>query len=253
MFFSDKADLISLDFTPRKPCFSKAQMEWRGVVLNGKVSQDKPIVDLSDEKLDELIFELFGELSFVELAELHEAIESSDISESMNWELYAKKMKIHWNQRNRGLFAQVCSLPESFKSWCDERKVSASDLMPLNSLRDMETFIELSPVFSELRLTRNDGKKVIDLLVDLLLMGTPTQELRPEDGQDWLKALYNKRYPNTQETDHVRQTQTSWPEFAQVQNRRHGDRLTYNMQIQYLDNKDLTSKLNRLSQIAEKS
>ena len=98
MFFADKLDLISLSFVPRNPCFSKAQIEWRGVVLNGKLSEDKPIVDLSDEDLSDLTFELFGELQFIEVAELYEALQTSDISSHMNWESYFKKINLRFSK-----------------------------------------------------------------------------------------------------------------------------------------------------------
>ena len=71
---------LSLNFRPRNPCFSKAGIEWRGVVLNGKTAPNKALVDLSDEDLSELIHELFGKLEFIEVAELFQAIEESPLA-----------------------------------------------------------------------------------------------------------------------------------------------------------------------------
>ena len=251
MFFSDKSELISLSFVPRNKCFSKAQIEWRGIVLNGKVSANKPIVDLSNEDLNDLIFELFGKLSFIEVSELFEAVESSELARSISWEEYFKKIEMHYNQRNKELFLKVNTLPEVFKNWCFERKLSASDLMPIASLNNFEIFNSLSALFDELNCSRNDGKKIIDILVDLILMGKTKKDLIPMECQVWLKHLSEIRYPETTKTDYQSSQKNVWPEFVQVQNKRMGDKLTYNMQIQYTDQYDLNQKLNRLSQISE--
>lgn len=250
MFFSDKLDLISLDFVPQKACFSKAQIEWRGILLNGKTAEDKPIVDLSDENLTELVFELFGPLEFIEMAELYQSIQKIEaLNKAMNWSQFFSEQKLAYQPRTLELFDKLLQLSEDFKSWASSRKLSASDLMPINSLKDLDLFNSLSPLFSELQFTRSEGKKLIDLLVDLILLGKTKSELLPQEKQNWIFQLSEMRYPNTTQMD-MEQKSSHWPEFVQVQNKRLGDRLTYNMQIQYTDAKDLNQKLNRLSELS---
>ena len=113
----------------------------------------------------------------------------------------------------------------------------------------MEIFSELSALFSELQCSRSDGKRIIDLLVDLILLGKSKMELEPQEGKNWLTQLMDLRYPNTTQSDRSEKN-LAWPEFVQVQNKRLGDQLTYNMQIQYTDNKDLNQKLHRLSELS---
>lgn len=228
-----------------------AQVEWNGIILNQQTNQDKAIVDLSQTDLTELIWDLFGTLSFIEITELYTALENSPIKTSMNWQVYFQKQQMHFNQRFVELTKGLQQLSPPFKEWCFQRKLSAQDLMPLNSLKEFDHFNKLSLYFSEQSISRNEGKKVIDLLVDLLLLDTPIDTLIPSEQSDWLTQLTKLRTPKTLINDQKLKAQNSqvWPKYVQASKYRQGDKLLNKIQIIYLDNKDLGDKLSRLNKM----
>lgn len=246
VFFSDKSDLKYLDFRPIKPSFSMAQVEWKGVVLNQVASLDKSIVDLSHEDPTNLVFDLFGPLSFVELFQLHR--EGQTVPElSLDWNRLFKLNSFHFSQRTEQLFESLALMPNEFIDWARGRQCSAQDLMPLISLKTIDDMKLLSVFFSEKNLTRNEGKKVLDLLVDLLLLGKNFDELKPKES-NWLESLQKLRTPMTQARDEKQKISDGWPRYVQVQKMRTGDQLLHRMQITFSDNNDLSEKLSRLSE-----
>ena len=149
-------------------------------------------------------------------------------------------------QRNRELQDKVAKAPEAFRLWAEEKKASISDLLPLNSLPDLSEVSALLEEFSKQRLTRSQGRQALDLIADLWLMKTPLQKLQPQ-GRPWLEQLKLLRYPRTHAQDSQPGLEKEdWPQFAKVQKRRNGDRLEYQMTIQFQDLKDLNGKLARL-------
>lgn len=248
MFFSDKSDVICLAWSPRSHCFSKAQIEWNGLILNGAVAIDKPIVDLSSEDLNELVSDLFGSLGFIELCELHQALQShKNVQEKIDWKLLFAKNQMSWNDRTLELINKLADCTPAFLDWAYDHKLSQQDLMPLNGLSNLQTFNDLSIHFFNLHLSRNDGKQAVDLLVDLLLFGLTPEKLTPQESLPWLQQLLQLRNPEATKAEQATETTSHWPRYVQVQKLRQGDRLMQKMQITYSDAKDLSDKLNRLS------
>ncbi|MCB0378169.1 MAG: hypothetical protein KDD33_06730 [Bdellovibrionales bacterium] len=248
MFENMDSKSLCLEFRPRKACFSKAQVLWRGFALNGLLSATQPQVDLSQEDLTELLFDLYGTLELVELSELYQAVlKEPSLQQKIDWPQFFRNQGLQYNMRLVDLLKVLTDLPTTFKNWAFEKKVSANDLMPLISLKDPSGFTQICEVIAERRLTRSEGKKAIDLLVDLFLMGKTARELMPLDESSWIDQLSSLRYPQTKKRDQQQaNTQNQWPDFVQVQSLRQGDRRIHRMQIHYFDDSDLSEKLRRL-------
>lgn len=224
-----------------------AQIEWNGIVLNGTIPADKPIVDLSHEDLNDLIGDLFGFLSFVELCELYLAFDIHEKArKKLNWEVLFSRYNMNWNARTQELVEKLAGCEKDFVDWAYTHKMSAQDLMPLNGLKDLENFNFLSSHFSKLNLSRNEGKQTIDLLVDLIMLDFSRADLEPLANQDWIQYLYSLRNPTVAQVDKEQSPESPWPRYVQVQKQRQGDKITQKMQITFSDNKDLFEKLNRL-------
>ncbi len=250
MLISEKSEFICFEYKARKPYFNRILIEWKGIVLNPSTTDSAVLIDLSHDNLTELFFDIYGSLCFLEIAELFEALQGrSTLKESMNWDLYFNKQNLVWNTRSEQIIKQILKTNEAFKSWAYDRKLSSADLMPLNALTEFRVFNSLSYLFTDQRLTRSDGKRVIDLLVDLILMDRSVEALIPEEGQNWLEHLVKLRFPMTLEKDNSSLKSNELgelPKFMNLTQFRQGDRLMSKLQITFTDTQDLRQKLNRL-------
>ena len=150
----------SLHFTPKNHCFSKALIKWKGITLNGSPASNKPTFDLSGENITELLLDLFNSLCFVEACLLyHSTKEYPRLFETVDWNLFFKKQKIHLNSRNLELLEKLKSMPEDFLTWAREHQMSPRDLMPINSIDNPDSLKILTKNFPKLKLNRNEGKK----------------------------------------------------------------------------------------------
>ncbi len=245
----NKEPMKNLNFSPKNHCFSKALIKWKGIALNGFSASGKITLDLSGENITELLLDLFSPLSFVEVCLLHRASgQHPDFFKSIDWNLFFQKQNLHLNSRTLELFEKLKLMPREFLTWAEEHQMSSRDLMPINSLDDLNSLNILVKNFPKLKLNRNEGKKILDFLVDLILMGQKTEELTPSSG-NWFQQLTNKRYPNTLNNDKLRENKKSWPAYVQTKSSRQGDRMIHKLHITYSNEKDLNSKLKRLSQM----
>ena len=244
----------TLNFFPKNHCFSKALIKWRGLALNGPAAPGKPGIDLSEENITELLLDIFGSLSFVEVCLLYQAAKKhSSLHESVDWKLFFQKQKLQFNSRNPELSEKLETMTHEFLTWAQERQMSSQDLMPMNSLDNPDSLNSLKTLtknFRTLKLSRNEGKKILDLLVDLILMDKETLELIPLSGKDnWLQQLMVKRHPNTLNSDKSPQIKKAWPAYVQIKSSRQGDRIVHKLHLTYSNEEDLNSKLKRLSQM----
>lgn len=238
-----------LNFIPKNHYFSTALIKWNGIALNGNPDLQKPTFDLSGENITELLLDLFDSLSFTEICLLyHCAQKHPRLFDAIDWKLFFKKQNIHINSRNLQLLEKLKSMPEEFLIWAQDHQMSSKDLMPINSLDNPGCLKDLTKIFSKLKLNRNEGKKTLDLLVDLVLMNHKAEDLTPSSG-NWFQQLMAKRYPNTLNNDKWEKIKKDWPNYVQIKSSRQGDRMIRKFQVTYTNEKDLQSKLKHLNQI----
>lgn len=253
MFFSDKSDLISVDFKPRGHALTSIRVEWKNWVLNGAVAGPyQPLADLSDQNLTELLVDVFGPLKFIEMAELYLSLKKCpQLFAAVNWMTYFKAQNMNFTNRTEELLKSLSGLPDSFFQWCYRRDLSPQDLMPILALKEYKDFATLSTEFENLNLSRSEGKLIIDLLVDLLLMGRPWQDLGPEtEHGTWLNHLQRLRYPMRESFEsQSQQLSSQLPKYLEIRSLQQGDRTLKRLQITYSDNQDLHKKIERLKSI----
>jgi len=248
MFFSDKSELETLDFSPNNHHLTLARVEWKGVVLNQAAQESSPLVDLSEFDLSQCLFDLFGPLNIVEISELFNACEKHPtLKASLDKNVFVKLQGRQWNERLSDLMAQLGNAPQSFRDWARTKQTGIKDLQPLLSIDSMADFAPLLSSMAERNFSRNEGKQILDLLVDLFLLEKPISELLPPEKGDWLSTLILLRNPMTMGNKVSSQSPSSWPKFVQVVNHRQGYRVLNKMQIIFSDSQDLNDKLKRLS------
>ena len=264
-----------LNFHPKGHYFSRIPVLWKGLLLNPSPSGNlnSTPMDLSLENAGELLWDLLGPMTFVEVSRLYNACqEHPHFFQAVDWNSFFQKQKLFWNQRNLELIEKLKTTNHGFLHWAQDRQMSGRDLMPLNSLDSMKTFNIPGEKFRELGITRSEGKNILDLLVDLILMGQTAETLMPQSStektkqtgsqnplqintktmspsKNWYQQLMAQRYPNTWNRDSATQTTKSLPHYAQVKKFRQGDQMIHKLQITYKDESDLDSKLKHLHRI----
>jgi len=170
-------------------------VSWKDLHLAGKA----PFKDISKEaKLQELIYELFPNLSFSQIAKMYQYLNSKE-SVEINWEELLKQYNLRWCEILELTINAFLKMPDDFKDWCHLKKISARDLAPLLTLSDYT-----NPSFnyiSSFNLSKSEGAKTIDWLCDLVNLDIKNIYPETKDSQQWLKKLYKLKYPNTTKED----------------------------------------------------
>lgn len=245
---SDPSQRAHLDFRPKNGRYSLVQFLWNNILIN-KADDKPPIIDVSHKNITDLLTILYSDISFVEFMELYWACEAHpNLASQVNWQLYLSCQKMTWNDRQKQLLKKLQNLPTLFLDWCHLKQVSSQDLMPLNALDNLDSFCSLTRYFDPLKVSRNHGKKIIDLLVDLILLDHPPDKLKPSDNQDWSVKLEILRKPKTSKGQTQSQA-ANWPRYVNIKSVRHGDQRQYQMQILFKNQQDLKEKLLRLSEM----
>jgi hypothetical protein len=223
-------------------------MLWQGVVLNPQATAGGPTVDLSEHPLPDCLFDLYGPLSLGQCFELVKACEGvPSLHQGLDLPRFFKLQSRHWNERLSDLYQVVKQAPPAFLGWVHQKQVGQKDLQPLVSLGAMDEISPLLDQFPVANLSRNEGKQILDLLVDLLLLKNASDRLAPPAKGSWLQHLKALRYPLSQKSD-KRPQPAGWPQYVQVVRHRQGDRVLQRLQITYHDATDLQDKLSRLAQ-----
>lgn len=250
-FVTDQREPQILNFKPLRPAIKVAAFYWQGFLLNADAPADAPEVDLTHSPLDEILFDLFGELSLMELYFLHRACQKQGLlTPHIDWSVFFRKQNRFWNDKVALLFKQLEKCPEAFLDWCADRKIENKDLYPLLSLKEDSQWTQFNlagPFWSKQNLSRNDGKRALDLVIDLILMNAPSEKVLPNGKSTWLNQLNLLRNPLTTQKDETNTT-SAWPQYVKLKKQRQGDRLLQQLEISFLNNEDLKQKLNRLAE-----
>lgn len=225
---------------------------WNEVLLNPEAHENAIKVDLSQQAFGEVVWDLFGELSFMEIFFLYQEVESHEkLKNKLSWPDYFQKQKRFYNEKLIKLFEALRLGSSEFLHWCHDKKMENKDLYPLLCLKEKDhqsLFTQLSSFFPQQNMSRSDGREALDLLIDLLLLNKTFEDLKPQEKSNWLKSLRQMRNTKTSNSDSTNNSlTTSWPQFVKVKKQRQGDRLIHQMEIQFLNQEDLEKKLSRLT------
>ncbi len=249
-FVQNPKNSTFLDFKPSHSTpLGLATFFWKNTQLNHSQYAETPKVDLSDLPLNDVLSQLFGPLTLIETYNLLRACQKNEnLGPHINWPDYFKSHNRFWSEKVSTLFDQFDNCPQEFLCWCNDKKLENKDLLPLLALKTEDHWVEfqiLAPCWQEQNLSRSDGRMILDLVVDLILMGKKADELFPQNLKSWTGQLQSIRNPMTAQRDDNYEL-GQWPQFVKVKKQRQGDVLTQMMEITFLNKEDLQSKLKRL-------
>jgi hypothetical protein len=232
MSFDPKTQSVTrLSFYPRKnwptlwPVFI-----WNGVQITPEptsASIAKPICYPESVSLEELLLQVYPSLSWLEVWQLHRALKQANVPVQSDklWQLYGYRESSD-SDKWESIFAQ---LHPAVLQWCVDKEMSPKDLAPLKALPDIKMITEELKCLAELQLSKSDGQKALEWIVDLFLMGNtnlPAVMQNVESGTQLLNRLEELRLPLV--TQKKRQSEEllkrlSWPRRLQARVSRVGD------------------------------
>jgi hypothetical protein len=251
-----------LNFEPRR-LWPEAlpAIAWRGELISGFERKSGAAVDVYETNRSGLIETLkavYPELGLAETARLSLRLA---VTMPETWaelrEGFFRAYNLRWNDRLGELLNLVASAPAAFQSWVDEKSVSPRDLSPLLALNEnLRAFHPFLEAMTELRFSRNEGVRALELGAELFLMGRPLSDLLPStaDAQKYLRQLELWRRPVSLENDQEwRADVQKWPWPAQVQGewQRFGDQSGLEVKIRATSAEDFNKKLERLLSIGD--
>lgn len=250
-----------LNFRPRKPWPSALPtMAWNRQILCGFERQTGSVLRM-DEKdsghFVDLWRAIYPELGLGELARASHAIENLWPELWREWrEGFFGSYQLRWSDRLDQTLVKLRRTPLEFQNWVDEKKISVRDLSPVLALPDI---LDLEPLFQALPkmvISRFEGARALELVIELFLMGRPLNDLLPtsDNGSLFVRRLEKWRRPQAETGDEEwRKTVNQWPWPAQVQAewQRFGDQAGIEIKIRATSPEDFQKKLERLQFVPE--
>ncbi len=251
----------SLDFQPHRtwPAALPA-ITWKGELVCGFERKSGIAVDVWENGHAALIDTLKAchpELGLAEIARLSARLEkwlAPDALQELR-ENFFRAYGLKWNDRLGELLGCVRLAPREFQDWIDEKSVSPRDLAALLALgeREME-FQPFLAAMTEMRFSRSDGVRALELGAELFLMGRPLSDLLPSsaDPARYLARLEEWRRPRASAADGDLKSEISqwpWPSQVQAEWQRFGDQSGLEIKIRTTSPEDFGKKLERLISI----
>jgi hypothetical protein len=264
-----------LDFSP----LSSKPDTWPAVSIGGYLisgfnrAADAPVLELlaaggfAPEAFAQAFFNEHPALSLPELARFWTKISSlsagsPDIWPDIwpetwpeTWKQVLLKYSLRDSETLKETLLRVAATPRDFQNWASFRGLSAKDLGVLKSLPSLT---DVDFVFSEIvRLdpTRSTGVSLLELMVELHLMGRATTDILKvlsEGAEAGLKKLQSMRNPMAAERDLSAQAAVEnwpWPQYAQAKWTRLGDQSAVEVKFHFRSVEDFKRKLEGLERV----
>lgn len=212
------------------------------IVFNHSISEDEK------DKIAALVRSVYFELSFAEMARL------VDKAKNHQWlpiELIIQKFGWLANPSFYKVAECLLTTPIGFQNWCAEKKLGPMDLIPLASAKSLN----LIPLFHDilsLKLSKSVGTKVLELAIELLLMGKSYSDIAPESSETWAQKLQQLRYPNSSQNDSLEKEKLislPWPGMSQAKWARQGDKTGVELKLFVSQPSDLKKYLQSLEKV----
>lgn len=196
-------------------------------------------VQLSSHALSPLLQEIYPSLSLIELFEI--LIFFKDQKIALDPVELGQAYHFHWNEITEQLFLNYKNWPQDFIDWSKEKNCHTNDLRPLLladklSLRQRKDFYLLLAEFKNLKLSLGDGKKVLELLIDLSATefnhenlrykNLDTDSVKDLNKDKWMARLSKLRFSMTELRDLKKKEfikKTAWPSSTKINFKRLGD------------------------------
>jgi hypothetical protein len=250
-----------LNFAPRRT-WPKAlpAIAWRGALVcafdrTGGLALDH--VNEDDESILGLLTACHPELALSELARLDRQLRRFHprMAPGARENLFAH-YGLRWCDRLEQTLAILMETPITYQDFADDKGFSIRDHAPLLSLPNPPLFTPFLEALARLNPSKSEAARVLELGVELFLLGRPLRDLLPENNQSvhYLRRLEQWRRPQALTRDEEWKTSVaSWPWPAQVQGQwqRFGDQAGLEIKIRTTSPDDLIRKLRNLLTIGE--
>jgi hypothetical protein len=216
----------TLDFKPRlqwpggQPAIAYCSELWTGFNL----TEDHPVWNWTSGDPVTIFKSCYSQLGLAELSRLI-LINSPHLPTHEILSAY----NIRGGENTQRLMTILPQLPAQFQNWIDDRCLAAMELQALLSLKEdqLPKLTSAMEKIAELKLSRNSGAQILELIVELFLMGQEIDTLLSDSEPEWQTLLKNLRYPVAKATDDLAMTKVKmlqWPQNVQAKWQRKGDR-----------------------------
>ena len=245
---------ISLDFQPISPWPQGLPAVAINQVVIAGFQQDivfnHTIPATETENVASMFRSVHNEFSFTEMARLIAKAEKQTL---LPIELIAQKYGWQANEAFYKIAKAIAATPMGFQNWCSEKKLSPMDLAPLIS----GGYLNLNSLFHDIvafKLSKSTGTKVLELGIELLLLGKTNDEISAEDPNQWLEKLQTLRYPQSSDRDSAEKDQMislPWPGMSQAKWTRQGDKTGVELKLFVSQPADLKKYLQSLEKVKD--
>ena len=243
-----------------------------------------PVIQLEKETLAGCFKALYPELSFQELSRLSTKLPFDINLLQELWALYG----FRWKESLFEVCQKVSELPMEVQGWLHLKKLGPQDLAPLRSIPSVQILNDFWPYILKFNFSKSEGTKLIELLVELLLLEIPQEKLLPQsqlgtqnqlskqkneipphsisenlnikkqgsdnttEGSAWLKYLFEIRHPQSTQQDRMAEksiVNLGWPLKSEARWSRRGDRAGIEFKMFFSHPQELKRSLDRLQQI----
>ncbi len=204
------------------------------------------------EKMAALLRSVHSDLSFAEMARL---IAKAKKHSWLPIDLIAQKYGWLPNEAFYKTAQLLLQTPVGFQNWCAEKKIGPMDLSSLASAASLNLNRLLHDIIL-FKLSKSIGTKVLELGIELLLMGKSADDISVTDGKtqgdQWLEKLQALRYPQSAERDSLEKDQMTslpWPGMSQAKWTRQGDKTGVELKLFVSQPSDLKKYLQSLEKV----
>ena len=146
----------------------------------------------------------------------------------------------------------------NFKTWKEQKKVKAQDLIftqPLKENLHRELFDKVSEQMASLKPSFTEGLAFLETASDLILMGHKESLFEYSgDFQNWASHLQKLRYPQTAQRDDEMKKRFEalpWPAGAKIKFERRGDKSGVELKLFISNAPDVTKIVAALERVQE--
>jgi hypothetical protein len=240
------------DFFNRRPLKSGFPVLAWGSHIITPVQEGKDVVSLNPNTthLEQLIYDLYPDLSLMELARLEENLWKLDLN---IFNQILEKYSLSPSENLSQTLDILRKAPEDFQNWAHEKRISVRDLAPLRTGESRDLHFILEQIVRA-RATRQQGVQILEIAAELFHSDAPIAEIMSlsEAAEIWLAHLKKMRYPMASAADLEMQNKIralAWPAHVEAEWLRRGDQTGLQIKFFAQSQTELSKQLEKLKSI----
>ena len=247
----------SLDFQPDAPWPKNwPAFAWNQFIVAGFKENNSHVLNFSSEdvKFLHLFHTCHPHLHLSELSRITSMWKNIETL-SFSWEDFFSTHNLKNTHLLTSILPIFANTPPAFQKWVDQKKIHPSELRVLKSLKDIKPISPLLQWVAKENLSHSSGISVLEQGVELVLMGTPLEEVFKNNlsQEEVLKTIEQKRKPlsySKEQTKKEKLKEILWPMGVNSQWLRKGDKTGLEIKIWCQNQKELDEKLTKVNQLS---